>query len=264
MEFRLNQLRSWLHRCNYPKGVVEKGIHNARLQGPAPQPADKRDILPLITTFASNLDTKPVTHSVRSLIDSKQHGRIGDILRNLKVVAAYKQPHNLQHQLCTSRFVDPAKTVQRPPKPRLPAGLFRNCNTETDQRCKLCLLDYIQPCKSFACSNGKIWEIRSHINCNSRNVLYFLVCNMCNEETYSGKTWQKLRGRTNDHISKCKSGKGSNKFDKHVHECGKKHGNLQPPYFKVYAFMVLGSRDLLETYEKYLHKNGFDTLNRIN
>ena len=44
----------------------------------------------------------------------------------------------------------------------------------------------------------------------------------------------------------------------------KKHGNLRPPYFKVYAFMALGSRDLLETYEKYFHRNGFDTLNRIN
>ena len=87
---------------------------------------------------------------------------------------------------------------------------------------------------------------------------------MCDKETYSGKTWQKLRGRVNDHICKCKSGKGSNKFDKHVFECGKKHGNLRPPYFKVYAFMALGSRDLLETYEKYFHRNGFDTLNRIN
>ena len=87
---------------------------------------------------------------------------------------------------------------------------------------------------------------------------------MCGIETYSGKTWQKLRGRVNDHICKCKSGKGSNKFDKHVHECGKKHGNLRPPYFKVYAFMALGSRDLLETYEKFLHRNGYDTLNRMN
>ena len=180
------------------------------------------------------------------------------------MVEAYKQPPNLQHQLCRARFVDPAKPVHRPLKPKLPAGLFRNCNTETDQRCKLCFLDYIQPCTSFVCSNGKIWEIRAHINCNTRNVLYFLVRNMCGIETYSGKTWQKLRGRVNDHICKCKSGKGSNKFDKHVHECGKKHGNLRPPYFKVYAFMALGSRDLLETYEKFLHRNGYDTLNRMN
>ena len=261
MEFRLNQLRSWLQRCNYPKSIIEKGIHNARLQGPAPKPANKNDTIPLITTFSSNLDMAPVTQNVRTLLTNKQHGRLGDILQNLKVVAAYKQPANLQHQLCRAKFNDPAKSVHRPLKPKLSPGLFRNC---MDKRCKLCRLEYVQECTSFICSNGRIWEIRSHINCNTRNVLYFLVCNMCDEETYSGKTWQKLRGRVNDHICKCKSGKGSNKFDKHVFECGKKHGNLRPPYFKVYAFMALGSRDLLETYEKYFHRNGFDTLNRIN
>ena len=264
MEFRLNQLRSWLHRCNYPRTIVEKGIHNARLQGPAPKPANKKDTLPLITTYASNLDLKPVAHHVRSLISSKQHGRLGDVLRNVKVVAAYKQPANLQHQLCRARFVDPAKSIQRPLKPRLPPGLFRSCNTETDQRCKLCQLDYIQQCTSFTCSNNKVWEIRSHITCNTKYVLYYLVCNMCNKTTYSGKTWQKLRGRTNDHICKSKSGKGTNKFDKHVFECGQKHGNHGPPYFKVYAFMALSSWELLETYEKYLHRNGYDTMNRIN
>ena len=264
MEFRLNELRGWLQKCNYPRNVIEKGIHNARLQGPAPKPANKMDTLPLITTFSSNLDMKPVAHHIRSLIAEKQHGRLEDLLRNVKVVAAYKQPPNLQHQLCRARFVDPSKTVQRPLKPKLPPGLFRSCNTETDKRCKLCQLDYVQPCTSFTCSNGKVWEIRSHITCNTKNVIYYLVCNMCNVTSYTGKTWQKLRGRTNDHICKSRGGSGSNKFDKHVHECGKKHGNLRPPFFKVYAFMALSSRELLETYEKYLHRNGYDTMNRIN
>ena len=264
MEFRLNELRSFLRRCNYPNTVVEKGIFNARLQGPAPKPVDRNDVLPMITTFSSNLDSKPIANNIRALFVSKQHGRLKELLSNLKLVAAYKQPPNLQHQLCSAKFVDSAEELQRPVRIRLPPGLFRNCNTATDKRCKLCLLDYIQPCTSFTCSNGKIWEIRSHINCNTRNVVYFLVCNMCNVETYSGKTWQKIRGRVNDHICKCKSGKGSNKFDKHVHECGIKNGNLKPPYFKVYAFMALGSRDKLITYENYFQRNGYDTLNRSN
>ena len=179
-------------------------------------------------------------------------------------VTAYKQPPNLQHQLCRAKFIDPSKIVQRPLKPRLPPGLFRSCNTKSDTRCMLCRVNYVQPCTSFVCANGKTWEIRCHITCNTRNVLYYLVCNMCNKTSYTGKTWQKLRGRTNDHICKSKGGSGTNKFDKHVHECGKKHGNLQPPYFKVYAFMALGSRDLLDTYEKYLHRNGYDTMNCVN
>ena len=85
---------------------------------------------------------------------------------------------------------------------------------------------------------------------------------MCTKETYVGKTWQKLRGRMNDHISKCRKGTGKNKFDRHVYECGLKNNNLKPPFFKIFAFMALSSRDKLETYEKYLQRNGYDTLNR--
>ena len=142
-----------------------------------------------------------------------------------------------------------------------PPGLFANC---TDPRCLLCSLGYIQQCTSFKCANGKIWEIRCHITCNTVNVLYHLVCNMCNEESYTGKTWQKLRGRTNDHITKCRRGTGSNIFDNHVHECGLKNNNLKAPFFKVYAFMALSSWERLEAYEKYLHRNGYDTMNRGN
>ena len=123
---------------------------------------------------------------------------------------------------------------------------------------------YIQPCTSFTCANNKIWEIKSHITCNSRNVIYYLVCNMCESTTYAGKTWQKLRGRLNDHITKSRSGKGSNKFDLHVHECGQKNGNLEPPFFKVFAFMVLSDKCMLLTYENYFHRNGYDTMNRTN
>ena len=256
MEFRLEQLRSWLRKCNYPDQVIEKGIHNARLQGPAPKPVDKDDVIPFITTFSSNLDTKEITNSIRTMISDRQHGRLKELLQNLKVVAAYKQPQNLRNLLCSARFGDVERPNQQ--KESLPPGLFASC---TDPRCNLCKSGYIQECTSFLCSNNKTWEIRCHINCNSTNVIYYLVCNMCNAVTYNGKTWQKLRGRMNDHISKCGSGKGSNKFDKHVHECGTKNGNLKPPYFKIFAYMKLSSRDLLDSYESYFHKNGFDTMN---
>ena len=87
---------------------------------------------------------------------------------------------------------------------------------------------------------------------------------MCNVVTYAGITSQKLRGRMNDHISKCKSGKGSNKFDKHVNECGLKNKCLKVPYFKIFAFMALSSTKMLETYENWLHSNGYNSMNRVN
>ena len=85
---------------------------------------------------------------------------------------------------------------------------------------------------------------------------------MCNIETYAGKTWQILRGRSNDHISKSRSGKGKHKFDGHVYSCGIKNKCLEAPYFKLYVFMALSKRDMLLTYEKHLQRNGYDTLNQ--
>ena len=36
--FRLQQMKSWLLKCNYPLKIINRGFHNAKLQGPAPGP----------------------------------------------------------------------------------------------------------------------------------------------------------------------------------------------------------------------------------
>ena len=76
MEFRLTQLNSWLLDCNYPDKIIKRGIHNSRLQGPAPKPVDKNDVIPFVTTFASNLNTTGVTRDMRTLISNKKFGRL--------------------------------------------------------------------------------------------------------------------------------------------------------------------------------------------
>ena len=78
---------------------------------------------------------------------------------------------------------------------------------------------------------------------------------MCNVETYVGKTWQKLQGQSNNHISKSGSGKGNNKFDGHVYSCGVKNKCLKPPYFKIYVFMAC------QIEKSYLHMRS--TLNAM-
>ena len=42
MEYRLNEMKSFLTKCGYPNDLIEKGIHNAKLQGPAPEPMKKK------------------------------------------------------------------------------------------------------------------------------------------------------------------------------------------------------------------------------
>ena len=143
------------------------------------------------------------------------------------------------------------------PNTTLPEGLFRfECN---DTRCMLCNI-YIQECSSFTTANGIKWYIKGHINCKSKNVLYYLVCCICNKTSYTGKT-NVLRLRTNNHITGCRHGNSSDKFDNHVFKCRYEHNQMSEPFFKVYVFMEIKDERLLLSYEKYLHKKGFDTMN---
>ena len=132
------------------------------------------------------------------------------------------------------------------------------CN---NKRCKLCKL-YLQECKSFTTSNGFKWEIKCNISCNSRNVIYFLICNFCNHVSNVGKT-DILRDRTNNHITACRNGKSSDIFDNHVHNCAiEKNLELKEPYFKLYVFLKLNNYSNLRNYEKMFHSRGYDTINK--
>ena len=44
VESRLMELNGFLLKCSYPIYVIEKGIFNTRLQGPAPKPKDKQNV----------------------------------------------------------------------------------------------------------------------------------------------------------------------------------------------------------------------------
>ena len=113
-------------------------------------------------------------------------------------------------------------------------------------------------------SNGETWETKCFANCNSLNVLYFVVCNFCNEVTNVGKT-DDCRERTNNHISGCRHGRTTDKFDNHVFECAQKKGMISvEPFFKLFLLMVCNSYHKLLSYESALHARGFDTLNNPN
>ena len=48
VELQLKELEAWLIECNYPRSIINKGIHNARLHGPAPKPTNQ---IPFLITF---------------------------------------------------------------------------------------------------------------------------------------------------------------------------------------------------------------------
>ena len=58
-----------------------------------------------------------------------------------------------------------------------------------------------------------------------------------------------IRKQTNNHISSCRLGTGTNIFDKQVYEC-KEGKHAIEPYFELYAFMTAKDKSSLRSYEK--------------
>ena len=206
----------------------------------------------------SNFDFKHIVRTTKDQVRATKDDTIRHIFKNTRFVEAIQQPKSIIRLLTKSSFDD----IDSNPITFRNPGLFAECKSN---RCNLCNKGYIQECTSFLTSNNFRWYIKSHINCYSKDVLYFLVCNMCKSdkpESNTGKTWTDFRTRLNNHISDCRTGRTTDLFDIHVHECGKRNNCLKAPYFKVYAYMKLSTPDKLLAYEKYLHSRKFDTINK--
>ena len=252
LETNLNDLRSWLRAQGYPNPVIEKGIHNASLQGPAPPPS-KQKVIPLITPFLSNYDITNVLDTTKDLVKNSKNSRVRQAFEDSRFIQSYSQPRNLLNLLSRSRFTSnsPGRASDKPPGIHL-------CE---NSKCKICAI-YLQCCSSFTTSNGTVWNIKCHANCHSKNCIYFIKCNFCNFTTKTGLT-DDFRDRTNNHITGCRWGQGSDEFDNHVSSCSalKNMPHIEH-YFKIYIFMVLNDYHKLLNYERKLHLAGHDTLNK--
>ena len=248
---RLVELKQWLLNCNYPEKLIEKKFHCAQLRGPANQVKDRDSVIPLISTYYNNYSMQNVCKTANSLIKGVRSEHLRNVFQDCQIIHANSQPPNLLLQLTNSSFQStPEQIILKLP------GLFK-CG---GNRCDLCKLGYIQECNSFTTANGYLWEIKSHINCNSVNVIYYLKCTSCDNTTYTGMT-NNLRLRMNNHKSSSMNGTGTNIFDNHVHHCRQQTKANQQPLFRIFAFMTVGCSKLLPLYESYLHAKEFDTMN---
>ena len=245
-KIEIEKMRAWLYKCGYPKFIVDKGLHNAKLQGPAPAPDSKKDVIPFVTQNCSNYSCSSVVKKLKLLVDNCPDQNTKEFFQTKDFVQAVRQPPNILRQLTRAKF-DSEITDQRL------VGTFKCKNIG----CKICRL-YLEECETVTGNNGAIWHIRSHITCHSRMVLYFLTCLGCNKVSKVGKT-NCMRPRMNNHISESKSGETTDIFDKHVFLCKKDHIE---PVFKLNVLMEVDDYDKLLVYEDFFHKQGFDTLNR--
>ena len=103
MEENLADLKKWLLDCGHPKKTIEKGIHNARLQGPANAPSSKTTI-PFTTTYYSNYDSRNILSTATSLIENSKNTRIQNAFKNVQFITSYRQPPNLLRLQCRIHY----------------------------------------------------------------------------------------------------------------------------------------------------------------
>ncbi len=248
MEKNLRDLKVWLRRCNYPLDVINRGVYNARLQGPANAP-NRKPTIPLISTHFSNFDSGNILETTKNLIQNSTNKRIQEVFKDARFIHAKRQPPNLLRQISNAAFIQGNETKH--------PGIHL-CGRPN---CKICAM-YLQPCKSFTTANGTEWIVKSEVTCHSMNTLYYQVCNFCNEESKTGKT-DNFRKRTNNHITGARYGDGTDVFDNHVFQCSR--NNNMPhnePFFKLYVFMTVNDYTKLINFERQLHLQGHDTINR--
>ena len=98
MEKNLQDLNMWLLNCGYPKEIIHRGIHNARLQGPAPPPAQKITI-PFISTYYSNFESSNIIDTAKSLIQNSKNTRIQAAFNNVEFIHEHREPPNFLQQV---------------------------------------------------------------------------------------------------------------------------------------------------------------------
>ena len=104
-------------------------------------------------------------------------------------VVAFRRSPNLRDTLVTAKLPSNSTTSH----PQLPPGSFR-CG----RNCVTCpyISDGLTNYTFF--STGETRPIKSHLTCDTKNLIYLIQCNRCNLQ-YIGETKRRLKDRFNEH-----------------------------------------------------------------
>ena len=102
-----------------------------------PKPTNKKNKIPFVTTYMSNLDTKPIVNSIRTLVSNKKTSQLQEVFNDVKIVVAYKQPKNIKRLVTKAKFSDSETNTDK----IILLAIFASCK---DMRCNLCFNGYIQ------------------------------------------------------------------------------------------------------------------------
>lgn len=236
-EQRLQELKNYLQKQNYPTKLIEDGIKKARelnrenlINKPTTNCITSPRILPFVTTHnPRNSNVTPIVRQLNDLLKTDE--KMGKVMEKYTFINSKRQSKNLKRLLCKSDFQDKSQSK-----------IF-SVTKCADRRCGTC--PFLREGNSFQ-FNNKIFTVNSDMSCSTKNLIYVITCAGC-EKHYIGETGTTLRTRIRihkQHISTPEYRKI--KVSEHLDVCG--HGQ-----FSVFPFYKLYTEDTISRREKERH-----------
>ena len=218
---RLEELKISLLQRGYPELLINDGILKAlnlsieELRTPKQKINDEHEIIAFVSTHnKNNAELFPIIHN--SLPMLRQDKKLDEMFGKHKIIKSKRQPKNLKHILTSAKYVSTQNATEK--------FLVSKC---TDKRCGTC--PHLLEGSNFKFDNGKIFELKSNFNCNSKNVIYAILCPTC-QKTYIGQT-SNLRNRVTLHKQHNRDSKYRCLFvNQHLADCGKGDFRISPIY----------------------------------
>ena len=175
------------YELNFLKTQIRRASDISRNDALKPKPKQQTDTVPFVITYNPALpNISRIIHKHSNVLYSS--GRCKNVFTNLPLVA-YRRCKNISDILVRAKLPEPTNTDQS----GSPSGSFR-CNKTSCTACP-----FIEDgCNQYTFySTGQTFKIKSHITCETPNVIYMIQCTKCNLQ-YIGETKRRLIDRFND------------------------------------------------------------------
>ena len=182
-EKRLSELKKHLIERNHPPEIIDYTFTKCF----QPKLNKSKDLEKIIFTRTFNPNHVINLNKLARSLENIRINELKQCFQNKTVQLGTRQSKNLRKIRTKAKF-------EENPLPLLVKGFFP-CND-----CIYHRRGYFKPCKSFQFkAKSMIWHYKCYFNCDSKNVIYILMCNTC-EWFYLGQTTN-LKQRIRKHKS---------------------------------------------------------------
>ena len=215
-KIRYEELRHRLRDKGYPLYIINQGISKAdsltNEQLDRNTTKQEESLVVLSTHNPNNPSLETLVRSSINILDTSPNMK--SALSNRKLIFAKRQPPNLKRLLSKAEF----RSNTSIPKV-----------SKCDKNCETCK-SIIEGSTIEIKSTGKVFKVKYNMDCNTRNLIYVMICEGCGEQ-YVGETSNPLKTRMTVHRQQIRTPELRQlNVSKHIAECGNGSFKIFPIY----------------------------------